>query len=193
MTKRWRGWQSACVGALLVASCASPDRRNVAHRSVSDVPVKIGKPYQVAGLWYYPADDRAYDEVGLASWYGARFHGGATANGERFDRKTIGAAHKTLPLPCYVEVTAIETGRRIIVRINDRGPFIAGRIIDLSQRAAELLGTARAGVARVRVRRVYPAESTRRALRAGKPAEPLPYVPRSELAGLAARFGLDAR
>ncbi|RYD88224.1 MAG: septal ring lytic transglycosylase RlpA family protein, partial [Sphingomonadales bacterium] len=87
----------------------------------ADTPVKIGKPYQVAGIWYYPSDDGGYDEVGLASWYGAQFHGGQTANGEVFDMDRVGAAHKTLPLPCYVEVTALDTGRTILVRINDRG------------------------------------------------------------------------
>lgn len=150
--------------------------------------MKIGRPYQVAGKWYAPADDRGYDEVGLASWYGVRFHGGPTANGERFDMGQVGAAHKTLPLPSYVEVTALDSGRRILVRINDRGPFVANRIIDLSHHAAELLGIERSGVARVRVRRVFPDDAQRLALRSGRAAEPLPYVATSELAALDARF-----
>ena len=157
---------------------------------VADMPVKIGKPYQVAGIWYYPADDRDYDEVGLASWYGAQFHGGQTANGEQFDMDRVGAAHKTLPLPSYVEVTAIDTGRTIVVRINDRGPFVANRIIDLSKRSAQLLGIERSGVSRVRVRRVYPLDGDRLALRSGRPASERPYAGASELADLRQRLAV---
>ena len=153
-----------------------------------DTPVKIGKPYQVAGIWYYPADDARYDEVGLASWYGAQFHGGQTANGEVFDMDRVGAAHKTLPLPSYVEVTALDTGRTILVRINDRGPFVTNRIIDLSRRSAQLLGIERTGVSRVRVRRVYPNDADRLELRWGRPASERPYASRSELAALNLRF-----
>jgi len=183
---------------LLLASCGvpRPERPGPAHRPepsrsqgpVSDTPVKIGKPYQVAGVWYYPSDDSDYDEVGLASWYGAQFHGGQTANGERFDMDRVGAAHKTLPLPSYVEVTALDTGRTIVVRINDRGPFVANRIIDLSRRSAQLLGIERTGVARVRVRRVYPSDADRTALRWGRQASDRPYATGSELADLNRRF-----
>lgn len=155
---------------------------------VSDTPVKIGQPYQVAGIWYYPADDRGYDEVGFASWYGPQFHGGPTANGEIFDMDRVGAAHKTLPLPCYVEVTALDTGRTILVRVNDRGPYVTNRIIDLSRRAAELLGTERMGVARVRVRRVYPSDADKLELRWGRPATERPYASATELAMLNERF-----
>ncbi|ATE65272.1 septal ring lytic transglycosylase RlpA family protein [Rhizorhabdus dicambivorans] len=154
----------------------------------SDMPVKIGKPYQVAGAWYYPADDRDYDEVGLASWYGDQFHGAPTANGEIFDMANVGAAHKTLPLPSYVEVTSLDTGRTILVRVNDRGPFVTNRIIDLSRRAAQLLGTERLGVARVRVRRVYPSEADKLELRWGRPASARPYATPAELAALDRRF-----
>ncbi|MDO6412988.1 septal ring lytic transglycosylase RlpA family protein [Sphingomonas sp. BIUV-7] len=142
---------------------------------VPDTPVKIGKPYQVRGRTYVPADDADYDEVGSASWYGPG-QGGRTANGEKFKQNRVGAAHKTLPLPSYVEVTALATGRRIIVRVNDRGPFVEGRIIDLSRGAAEELGIVRTGTARVRVRRVFPSEKVRRALRSGRAAEPLSSV-----------------
>ncbi len=157
----------------------------------ADSPVKIGKPYQVAGLWYYPADDGDYDEVGLASWYGAQFHGGQTANGEQFDMDRVGAAHKTLPLPSYVEVTALDTGRTIVVRINDRGPFVTNRIIDLSRRSAQLLGVERAGVSRVRVRRVIPSEADRLELRWGRPASARRTASSGEIALLNQRF--DAR
>lgn len=119
-------------------------------------PVKIGKPYQVAGITYYPADDRDYMEVGVASWYGPGFHAGSTANGERYDQDDLTAAHRTLPMPSWVEVENLDNGRKLTVRINDRGPFAKDRIIDLSRKAAQLLGVDRAGTARVRLRRVYP-------------------------------------
>ncbi len=118
--------------------------------------VKIGKPYQVAGVWYAPSDDRTYDQRGIASWYGPGFHALATANGERYNQDDVTAAHKTLPMPSWVEVENLDNGRRLVVRINDRGPFVAGRIIDLSRRSAQLLGVDKAGLAHVRVRRVFP-------------------------------------
>src|SRR5690606_19825828 len=108
--------------------------------------------------WYYPAEDYRYEEIGIASWYGPGFHGGTTANGEAYDMDALTAAHKTLPMPSMVEVTNLENGRRINVRINDRGPFVDGRIIDLSRRSASLLGIDRQGTARVRVR-ILPEES----------------------------------
>lgn len=112
---------------------------------------KVGNPYQVAGLWYYPAEDFGYREEGIASWYGPNFHGKRTANGEVYDMDAMTAAHKTLPIPSVVEVTNLENGRSIKLRINDRGPFVEGRIIDLSRRAAERLDVIRSGTARVRV------------------------------------------
>jgi rare lipoprotein A len=118
--------------------------------------VKIGKPYQVFGVWYYPSDDRGYDQRGIASWYGPGFHALDTANGERYDQDGLTAAHKTLPMPSYVEVENLDNGRKLTVRINDRGPFVDGRIIDLSRKSAQLLGVDRAGTAHVRVRRVFP-------------------------------------
>jgi rare lipoprotein A len=113
---------------------------------------KVGKPYQVKGVWYTPRAEPDYDEMGTASWYGDAFHLRPTASGETFDMYMPSAAHKTLPLQSVVEVTNLENGRRIQVRINDRGPFVDGRIIDLSRAAAEDLGMLRSGVARVRVR-----------------------------------------
>ncbi len=118
---------------------------------------KVGNPYQVAGIWYYPKEDATYDETGIASWYGSDFHGKYTANGEIFDMNEVTAAHKTLPMPSLVRVTNLENGRSIIVRVNDRGPFVNGRIIDLSRRASQLLGTERQGTAKVRVQMVGPA------------------------------------
>jgi rare lipoprotein A len=190
--------------ALLLASCGvpRPERPRPSQRPTpsrplppskpsgpaSDTPVKIGKPYQVAGVWYYPSDDGSYDEVGLASWYGDQFHGAPTANGEIFDMARVGAAHKTLPLPSYVEVTSLDTGRTILVRVNDRGPFVTNRIIDLSRRAAQLLGTERLGVVKVRVRRVYPSEAEKLELRWGRPVAERRTVTGAELAVLNQRF-----
>jgi len=112
---------------------------------------KVGNPYQIAGQWYYPKEDPTYDETGIASWYGPGFHGRQTANGERFDQYQVSAAHTTLPMPSLVRVTNLENGRSMVVRINDRGPFAHGRIIDLSRRAAQLLGFEQQGTAKVRV------------------------------------------
>lgn len=159
---------------LVLAACAStprpragaptPPRSGDARR---DYPVKIGQPYQVGGNWFYPADSRDYDEVGLASWYGPGFNGKSTANGEVYDQEMLSAAHKTLPLPSYVEVTNLENGRALVVRVNDRGPFVTSRIIDLSKRTAEILDVHRPGKAKVRVRRVYPSETVMASLRGG--------------------------
>ena len=114
----------------------------------------VGKPYQVAGRWYTPRVDTDYDKSGYASWYGANFHGRLTANGEVFDQNAITAAHPTLPLPSYVRVTNLDNNRSLVVRVNDRGPFVSDRVIDLSRRSAEMLGYINNGVARVRVQYV---------------------------------------
>jgi len=112
---------------------------------------KIGDPYKVAGVWYYPERDLSYDETGIGSWYGDEFAGRLTANGEIFDPNLVTAAHKTLPMPSVVRVTNLENGKSLVVRLNDRGPFVAGRIIDLSREAARLIGYRDQGIARVRV------------------------------------------
>ncbi len=152
-------------------------------REISDSPVKIGAPYSVRGATYVPADDPDYDAVGYASWYGGAHEGKPTARGEPFRKFSISGAHRTLPLPSYVEVTALETGRTILLRINDRGPFVAGRIIDLSEGAAEQLGVKAAGVAAVRVRRVDPREGEKQRLRQGKRVD-RPSASLREIAGL---------
>ena len=111
-----------------------------------------GKPYVVAGQTYVPKEDpRGYVREGLASWYGSAFHGRMTANGEVFDRHSIAAAHPTLPLPSYARVTNLDNGSSMIVRVNDRGPYHAGRVMDVSEEAAEALGFHRRGTARIRV------------------------------------------
>ena len=119
---------------------------------------KLGKPYKVNGIWYFPKEDAKYDEIGIASWYGPGFHQKITANGEYFDMDLVTAAHKTLPLPSVVRVTNLENGRSLLVRVNDRGPFVNDRIIDLSRKASELLGFIAKGTAKVRVE-LMPEES----------------------------------
>jgi rare lipoprotein A len=123
---------------------------------------KIGRPYQIKGRTYVPARQDDYDRVGVASWYGSKFNGRKTANGEIFDMNGMSAAHTTLPLPSLVRVTNLENGRSIIVRVNDRGPFVNNRLIDLSKGAASELGYLRQGVTRVRVQYVGPAVSNPR-------------------------------
>lgn len=112
---------------------------------------KIGKPYTIKGVRYVPRHDPSYEETGIASWYGANFHGKRTANGETYDMHALTAAHRTLPMPSLAYVTNLENGRKVLVRINDRGPFKKGRIIDVSQRVAKELGFHGDGVAQVRV------------------------------------------
>ena len=174
----------AALAVLLVLSaCAGGN-----YRPVSDTPVRIGRPYTVRGQTFVPAADPTYDMLGYASWYGPE-SGGKTANGEQFRPDWISAAHTTLPLPTYVEVTSLQTGRRIIVRINDRGPFIKGpRIIDLSRGAAAQLGIKALGTAAVRVRAVEPSEKDRDRLRHGKPATGLPPVSETVLLNLRAQL-----
>jgi rare lipoprotein A len=113
---------------------------------------KVGNPYQVGGLWYFPRHEPGYDQTGVASWYGPGFHGRRTSNGEVFDMYALTAAHKTLPMPSYAYVTNLESGRTILVRINDRGPYVNDRLIDLSKASAEALGYGGQGLVRVRVR-----------------------------------------
>lgn len=176
-----RFWRMVRLPGLLVlaaaslAACATPKydvgrpmvgARNAAPRPSDMVgpggkPLRgTEKPYQINGVWYYPKEDRDYNVVGVGSWYGEQFHNRRTANGEIFDMDIPSAAHKTLPLPSLVEVTNLDNGRRMIVRVNDRGPFVGDRIIDLSKAAAEELGYRRQGVARVRVKYVGPAPKT---------------------------------
>lgn len=117
----------------------------------------VGKPYQVAGRWFKPKEQPGYDKKGPASWYGEAFNRRKTSNGEWFDMNRLTAAHPTLPLPSYVKVTNLENGREVIVRVNDRGPFVGPRIIDLSKRSAEVLDFKNKGKANVRVQYIGPA------------------------------------
>lgn len=137
---------------MLVAACATkpPETTTVSVPPNAGV-YKIGNPYQIEGTWYYPREQPDYDETGVASWYGPTFYGRRTANGEAFDGDGLTAAHRTLPMPVNVRVTNLENGKSLIVRVNDRGPFAKGRIIDVTERAAKLLGFYANGSARVRV------------------------------------------
>jgi rare lipoprotein A len=135
----------------------------------------VGVPYRINGTWYYPEENFSYDRTGIGSYYGGErsgvdFHGRLTANGEVYDMNGMTAAHNTLPLPTLVRVTNLDNGRSIVVRVNDRGPFVNNRIIDLSRRGAQLLGYERSGTAQVRVQ-VLGDESRRLrdALLAGQP------------------------
>ncbi len=155
----------ALAACLLVSACTSPggtksNRLNLSKKVVDygqTVPkggghYKVGRPYQIANKWYRPRVDTRYDRVGMASWYGDLFHGRKTANGEVFDMDALTAAHPTLPLPTLVEVTNLSNKRTVIVRVNDRGPYRHNRLIDLSRKAALILGFKKNGTARVRVK-----------------------------------------
>jgi rare lipoprotein A len=152
----WARLAMALVACVVLAGCAETtlvaNGSKMATEDQNNVPpYKLGKAYQIDGAWYYPKVDYDYNETGIASWYGADFHGKATANGEIYDQNALTAAHKTLPMPTLVRVTNLENGRSIEVRINDRGPFVNNRIIDLTRRGAQLLGFEGQGTARVRV------------------------------------------
>ena len=139
----------------VLAGCSSSvpqfsDKHHARYRL--GYPSYRAEPYQVKGVWYTPKVDYGYDETGTASWYGPGFDRQATANGEIYDMNQPSAAHKTLPLPSVVAVTNLQNGRELRLRVNDRGPFVDGRLIDLSRRAAQLLGFEGSGTAPVRVR-----------------------------------------
>jgi len=140
------------VAGLLLAGCAAgPQYGGNRHFAVGRPHYTVA-PYEVNGVWYYPTVDYDYDRTGTASWYGPGFDGRATADGEIYDMNDLSAAHKTLPLPSVVAVTNLDNGRELTLRVNDRGPFVDGRLIDVSRRAAQLLGFEREGTAPVRVR-----------------------------------------
>ena len=146
--------------AVLLAGCGERGHAPPAGQAAAPSRgyYKVGAPYQVEGVWYYPGSDYSYDETGIASWYGPDFHGKFTANGEVYNMNDLTAAHPTLPLPSIVRVTNLDNGRSIVVRVNDRGPYVRGRIIDLSRRAAQLVGMIGTGTAKVRVQ-ILPDES----------------------------------
>jgi rare lipoprotein A len=179
--RRWRGAASLGLTAVALAGCATQtaeihyshgheyfSQAKYGHASPKVVadgqPVPrgggqylVGRPYTVAGHRYYPSENPSYSAVGMASWYGAAFHGRRTANGEVYDMASFSAAHPTMPLPSYARVTNLGNGYSIIVRVNDRGPYHGGRVIDVSSRVAEVLDFKGAGSARVKVDYVGPA------------------------------------
>ncbi len=146
----------AALGFVLAACSSSGPEFGEHHHGAGyhrgQPSYKVGSAYQINGKWYRPRVDYGYDETGLASWYGEAFDGKATANGEIFNLNELSAAHKTLPLPSVVEVSNLRNGRTLRLRVNDRGPYVDSRIIDLSRRAAQLLGFEMAGTTPVRVR-----------------------------------------
>lgn len=125
--------------------------KNIADDGDYEGIFKIGNPYEIQGVAYFPQNYEEFEEVGTASWYGADFHGKKTANGETYDSSTMTAAHRTLPLPSMVKVTNLRNNKSVIVRVNDRGPFAKNRVIDVSQKAAEELGFRSQGTTEVRV------------------------------------------
>ncbi len=148
-----------CLCSLLAACSSGPETPEFCSLGKTTSPKKAtSRPYQIKGIWYYPQPHYEYEEEGMASYYGGGdiFHGRPTATGERFDMNEVTAAHKTLPLPCVVKVVNLENGREIDVKVNDRGPFVEGRIIDLSRRTAQLLGFEKKGTAKVRVYTLVP-------------------------------------
>ena len=200
--------------AMLCACVSQPVMRMpppvITHAPIAEAPMppppppmvmphpiyKVGDPYQVGSTWYYPKEQPDYNETGIASWYGADFHGMLTADGEVFDRTAISGAHPTLPMPVNVRVTNLENGRSLVVRVNDRGPFVNGRIIDVSEHAADLLGFRQSGTARVRVTFLGradlfgpglapPAQETPPEIAMAVPAAPVTEVQKSELAPIA--------
>ena len=168
----------ALIFVSLLAACGAPSQRGDAlkqqgRQTAAGGIYKIGTPYKIMGAWYYPRENPNYDEVGIASWYGPKFHGRRTANGEIFDMNLLTAAHPTLPMPVRARVTNLENGKSIIVRINDRGPFAKDREIDMSRRAAEVLGFREQGTAKVRVQYLGRApmyDSAGRLIRGQEPA-----------------------
>jgi rare lipoprotein A len=146
-------WTSACATEKPAYTPSSPTPAEKASGVY-----KVGKPYQIGDTWYYPREQPDYDETGVASWYGPSFYGRPTANGEIYNAGDITAAHRTLPMPVNVRVTNLDNGKSLVVRVNDRGPYAKGRIIDVSEQAAKLLGFYNQGTARVRV--TYVARST---------------------------------
>jgi len=194
-----------CAGSILIAGCAStppprpparpvpPPQADNTVRLPPSVVYKIGDPYQINNIWYYPHEQPDYDETGIASWYGPTFYGKRTADGEMYDGAALTAAHKTLPLPVNVRVTNLDNGKSIVVRVNDRGPYAQGRIIDLSRHAAELLDVVQTGTARVRVTYlgradlapgVSPGDETPPEIASALPAAPTSKVDSSSLPSL---------
>ena len=150
---RIAAWLAGAAAVSSLGACASSGGSSGPYRAANL------RPYEIGGRRYTPEAYKRYDAKGTASWYSYPNHTRRTATGEWYDPGQLTAAHKTLPLPCVVEVTNLENGRKIRVRVNDRGPFAQGRIIDLSKAAADRLGFTREGTTRVRVKLIGPAQT----------------------------------
>lgn len=175
---------------MLVVATACSDTRDYGKGSGTPGQYKVGEPYEIDGVQYTPREDYSYSETGIASWYGPGFEGKRTANGESFDPGELTAAHRTLPMPSLVRVTNLDNGKSVVVRVNDRGPFANNRIIDLSQRAAELLGFAGQGTAKVRVE-IMKIESKAIADAAKKRGYVAPLRGETQLAATTTKSGKD--
>jgi rare lipoprotein A len=198
----------ASLLVLLVGCGGSPDRSRFADGHPSDIPPDLasipdavprseplsryGNPpeYQVFGQRYRTlVSGEGFEQHGLASWYGTKFHGRRTSSGEPYDMFAMTAAHQQLPLPSYVEVTNLDNGQRVVVRVNDRGPFVAGRVIDLSYAAAHRIGMVEKGVARVHIRVISPTDPAPRATRvAGSESPAAPGLEGREGSEIEPRF-----
>jgi len=196
---------SPLPGVNISAPIPLPSGRHASLANGKGGHYKTGKPYRVGGRTYYPLSTASgYDQTGMASWYGRDFHGKRTANGERYDMHALSAAHKTLPLPSLVRVTNLENGRSVVVRVNDRGPFVKRRLIDLSWAAANALGYAGQGTARVRVQSLdtasppVPSRSIQTVVRhtpspSSTSTQPLPKQPTPSIAGMYVQLGAFAQ
>jgi rare lipoprotein A len=184
-----RGSKMLLAGGLLLAALPA-----TAQHKRWDGSVKIGRPYEIGGVRYVPADDRNYVNSGTASWYGDKFHGRPTSSGELYDMEDLTAAHRTLPMPSFIKVTNLDNGKSVVLRVNDRGPYHSNRIIDVSRKGAEALGFISKGTARVKVERVFPSETVeqRRVLaalptpgvNADGPADKMPALPVADIISL---------
>ncbi len=209
-TFRVGAWARACtvtIVALTLSACGSTGKRAATPGGAASgaavlvdgeepriEPIRAAntRPYTVLGRTYYPMTDFApYSEEGTASWYGREFHGKPTATGERYDMFALTAAHKTLPLPSYARVTNLSNGRQVIVRVNDRGPFVADRLIDLSFAAADRLGFANRGTAPVRVELILPQEIAQAQRQGRSLLEVRPLMP-ATVASASTTSALDA-
>lgn len=203
MLRRLKWLFMSCVYLSLI-SCGGVteqrDRAPASPRDVSNIPnaipkneprSKYGNParYEVLGKTYYTlTSGQGYQEKGIASWYGSKFHGRRTSSGEPYDMYAMTAAHKTLPLPSYVEVTNLNNGRKVIVKVNDRGPFHENRLIDLSYTAAKKLGILGQGTGLVEIRTVTEDNAPNR-IAAKTPQETQQKTPKEMSVGMYLQVG----
>lgn len=148
---RYLSLSGLCIVLLLLTACSGNHPGSILKKGQYQGVYKVGNPYKIDGKWYYPEENTDYDEIGVSSWYGPNFHGKVTANGDIFNQYALTAAHRTLPMPSYVKVTNLENDKTLVLLVNDRGPYADNRILDVSKKAARLLGFKEQGLAKVRV------------------------------------------